>query len=215
MSWACHLLWQGRLWRGNCEGNFRTFVLHMLYILTVVLEKALESPLDCKEIKPINPKGNQSWIFIGRTVAEAEAPILWPHDTNSQLIGKDPDAGKDWMQKETLLLFWQRMKGLDSITNLMDINLRRPGERVEDREAWCAAVHGVTESWTRLSDSTTTTNKKIRIQFREGEGIHHSRDSYRCQNFFPFFFLWVFHSSWLSFIICSVVLQNSMLSSPT
>ena len=65
-----------------------------------VLEKTLESPLDCKEIKPVNPKGNQSWTFIGRTAAEAEAPILWPPDANSQLIGKDPDAGKDWGQVE-------------------------------------------------------------------------------------------------------------------
>jgi len=61
----------------------------------VVLEKTLESPLDCREIKPVNPKGNQSRIFIGRTDAEAEAPILWPSDVKSQLIGKDPDAGKD------------------------------------------------------------------------------------------------------------------------
>ena len=66
---------------------------------TVVLEKTLESPLDCK-IKPVNPKGNQTWIFIGRTVAEAEALILWPPDAKSPLIGKDPDAGKDWRQKE-------------------------------------------------------------------------------------------------------------------
>ena len=67
---------------------------------TVVLEKTLESPLDSKEIKPVNPKWNQSWIFIGRTDAEAEAPILWPPDAKSQLIGKDPDAGKDWRQEE-------------------------------------------------------------------------------------------------------------------
>ena len=66
----------------------------------VVLEKTLERPLDCKEIKPVNPKGNQSWIFIGRTDAEAEAPILWPPDVKSQLIGKDPDAEKDWRQEE-------------------------------------------------------------------------------------------------------------------
>ena len=65
-----------------------------------MLEKTLESPLDCKEIKPVNPKGNQPWIFIGRTDAEAEAPMLWPHDGKSWLIGKDPDAGKDWRQKE-------------------------------------------------------------------------------------------------------------------
>ena len=67
---------------------------------TVLLEKTLESPLACKEIKPVNPKGNQSWIFIGRTDAEAEAPILWPPDVKSWFIGKDPDAGKDWRQEE-------------------------------------------------------------------------------------------------------------------
>ena len=67
---------------------------------TVVLEKTLESPLDCKEIQPVNPKGNKSWIFIGRTDAEAEILILWPLDTNHGLIGKDPDSGKDWKQKE-------------------------------------------------------------------------------------------------------------------
>ena len=64
-----------------------------------VLEKALESPLDCNEIKPVNPKGNQPWIFIGRTDAEAEAPMLWPPDVKGQLIGKDSDAGKDWRQE--------------------------------------------------------------------------------------------------------------------
>ena len=85
------------------------------YFLTVVLEKTLESPLDCKEIKPVNPKGNQSWIFIGRTNAEAEAetPILWPPNAESWLIGKDPDAGKDWKQKEEAQ---QGMKWLDSIS---------------------------------------------------------------------------------------------------
>ena len=67
---------------------------------TVVLEKTLKSPLDYKEIKPVNPKGCQPWIFIGRTVAETEAPILWPPDAKSQLIGKYPDAGKDWRQKK-------------------------------------------------------------------------------------------------------------------
>ena len=67
---------------------------------TVVLEKMLESPLDCKEIQPVNPKGNQPWIFIGRTDAEAEVPIFWPPDVKSQLIGKDPDSGKAWGQEE-------------------------------------------------------------------------------------------------------------------
>ena len=67
---------------------------------TVVLEKTLESPLDCKEIQQVHPKGNQSWIFIGRTDAEAETPILWPSDAKNRLIGKDPDAEKDWRQEE-------------------------------------------------------------------------------------------------------------------
>ena len=68
--------------------------------LTVVLEKTLESPLDCNEIKTVNPKGNQFWIYIGRADAESEAPIIWPPDANNWLIGKDPDAGKDWGQEE-------------------------------------------------------------------------------------------------------------------
>ena len=67
---------------------------------TVVLEKTLESPLDCKEIQPVHPKGDQSWVFIGRTDVEAETPVLWPPDAKSWLIGKDPDAGKDWRQEE-------------------------------------------------------------------------------------------------------------------
>ena len=67
---------------------------------TVVLEQTLESPLECKEIKPINPKGNQPWIFIGRTDAKVEAPILWPPNTKSQFIGKDPNSGKDWKQEK-------------------------------------------------------------------------------------------------------------------
>ena len=71
-----------------------------LMLLTVVLEKTLDSPLDCKAIQPVHPKGNPSWIFIGRTHAEAEAPILWPPDVKNWLTGKDPDAGKDWRQEE-------------------------------------------------------------------------------------------------------------------
>ena len=70
---------------------------------TVVLEKTLENPLDCKEIKPVHPKGNQSWIFIGRTDAEAETPILWPADAKNWLIGKDPNAGKNWRQEENVM----------------------------------------------------------------------------------------------------------------
>ena len=73
---------------------------------TVVLQKTLESPLDCKEIKPVNPKGNQPWIFIGKIDAESEAPILWPPDMKNQLIGKDPDAVKDWRQEENGMTGW-------------------------------------------------------------------------------------------------------------
>ena len=118
---------------------------------TVVLEKTLESPLDCKEIQPVNPKGDQSWVFIGRTDVEAETPILWPPDAKSWLIGNDPDAGKDWGQEEkgtteNEMVGWHHRLNGHGFGWTLGV--------VMDREAWHAVVHGVAKSWTWLSDGT-------------------------------------------------------------
>ena len=118
-----------------------------------LLEKTLESPLDSKEIKPVNLKGNQPWILIGRTDAEDEAPVFSSPDANSRLIGKVPDAGKNWGKKEKKV----SEDGMaDGITDAMDMNLRKFQEMVRDREAWCVTVHGVSMSQTQLGDWTTS-----------------------------------------------------------
>ena len=112
---------------------------------TVVLEKTLESPLDCKELQPVHPKGNQFWVFIGRTDVETETPVFWPPDGKSWLIGKDPDAGNDWRQEKGTI---------EVITDSVDMSLGKLQKLVMDRETWCAVVHGVTKSQTWLSDWT-------------------------------------------------------------
>ena len=121
---------------------------------TVVLEKSLESHLNCKEIQPGNPKGNQPWVFIGRTDTKDEAPILWPPDVKNWLIGKDPDAGKDWGQEEKgaaedEMVGWHHWLSQHEFEQAPGIS--------EGQETWHAAVHGVTKSQTWLSDWTTAT----------------------------------------------------------
>ena len=104
--------------------------------------------MESKKIKPVNPK-NQPWIFIGRTDAETEAPILWPPDAKNQLIGKDTDAGKFEGRRRREQ---QRMRWLNGITDSVDVSLSKFWEKVKVREDWCAVVHRVAKSWTRLSD---------------------------------------------------------------
>ena len=125
---------------------------------TVVLEKTLESPSNCKKIKPVNTKGNQSWIFTGRT--DAEAPILWPPDVKNWLIEKDPDDGKDWGQEEKgttedEMVGWHHWLDGREFEQALGVD--------NGQGAWCAAVHGVAESWTQLRDWTEL-KRNIRIR---------------------------------------------------
>ena len=129
---------------------------------TVVLEKTLESPLDCKEIKPIHPKGDKSWVFIRRTDAQAEAPILWPLMWRTDSLEKTLMLGKIEGRR---IRGQQRMRWLDVITYSIDMSLSKLRQLVMDREAWCAAVHGFATSWTQLRDWTELNKKLLIITF--------------------------------------------------
>ena len=146
-GFSCGHVW---IWELDCKEGW---ALKNWCFWTDVLEKTLKSPLNFKEVQPVHSKQDQSWVFIGRTDAEAEAPILWSPAGKSWLIGKDPMLGKIESDR---IRGWQKMRWLDSITGSMDMNLGKLQEMVRDREGCRAAVHRVAKSRTQLGYWTTT-----------------------------------------------------------
>ena len=136
------------MWELDCE---ESWVPKNWCFWIVVLEKSFECPLNCREIQPVHPKGDQSWVFIVRTDVVAETPVLWPSHVKSWLIGKNSDAGRAWGQEEKETTE-DEMAGC--IADSMDMSVSDLRELVMDREAWCAAIHGVTKSRAWLIDWT-------------------------------------------------------------